>query len=308
MHKYILIQNLDPTAWEFYKKALAAFWTTSELDLSSDKYHWTNTLTPDEKHYITHCLAFFAASDGIVNENLAMHMYNLVDCPVKKAFYTAQLLIETIHAESYSLFITTLCPNDKIFENLDKFPFVVKKAQWALNWIGQDATLQERLVAFAAVEGIFFSGSFCAIYWLKKRNLMHGLCHANELISRDEGLHCDFACYVYSTLQDPLDSNVVHRIIREAVEIEREFVTDALPVKLLDMNVELMCDYIECCADRLLIALGYKGIFGKSNPFPWMEMISLEGKTSFFEKRPSQYQRVGVKSSQERIIDWNEEI
>jgi ribonucleoside-diphosphate reductase beta chain len=265
--------------------------------LTQDLDDWKN-LTDGERHFISHVLAFFAASDGIVNENLAENFIREVQYPEAKCFYGFQIMIENIHSETYSLLIDTLIKDpaekDRMFHALDLIDCVQKKGKWALRWIQSD-NFAERLVAFAAVEGIFFSGSFCSIFWLKKRGLMPGLSFSNELISRDEGLHCDFACLLYNKhIQNKLSASRITEIIRDAVEIEKEFVTDALPVALIGMNADLMSQYIEFVADRLLTELGAGKIYNASNPFPFMEMISLEGKTNFFEKRVSEYQKAGV--------------
>lgn len=292
--RFVLFPIVHHNIWDMYKKHMACFWTVAEIDLSTDVVHWNNKLTHDEKHFISHVLAFFAASDGIVNENLVLHFMHEVQIPEARAFYGFQIAMENVHAETYSLLIDTLVRDSvekmRLFDAIETMPCVARKARWALQWIeNKDATFAQRLVAFAAVEGIFFSGSFCAIYWLKKRNLMPGLCFSNELIARDEGLHADFACLLYGMLQERLTKETVEPIIRDAVTIEREFVTTALSVSLIGMNAPLMCRYIEFCADRLLVALGYSKVYGTTNPFPWMELISLQGKTNFFEKRVSEY-------------------
>ncbi len=280
-----------------YKKAEASFWTAEEIDLSHDRTDWEK-MTANERHFISHILAFFAASDGIVNENLAMRFSNEVQIPEARCFYGFQIAIENIHAETYSLLIDTYIKNAKekehLFNAIETVPCVKKKADWALKWIDSTDSFAARLIAFAAVEGIFFSGSFCSIFWLKKRGLMPGLTFSNELISRDEGLHCDFACLLYSMLQNKLPEMTVKKIIQDAVEIEKEFVTDALPVDLIGMNSKMMAQYIEFVADRLITTLGYSKIYGTVNPFDWMELISLQGKTNFFEKRVGDYQKSGV--------------
>jgi ribonucleoside-diphosphate reductase beta chain len=303
--RFVLFPISHQDIWQMYKKAEASFWTAEEIDLSSDLYDWEHRLNEDEKHFIKHVLAFFAASDGIVNENLAVNFMNEVQYPEARCFYGFQIMIENIHSETYSLLIDTYIKNPQekhqLFHALDTIPCVTQKGQWALRWISQ-GSFAERLVAFAAVEGIFFSGSFCSIFWLKKRGLMPGLSFANELISRDEGLHCDFACLLYSQLVRPLPESTVHAIIQHAVEIEKEFVVSALPVKLIGMNADLMCQYIEFVADRLLVALGCAKIYQASNPFDFMELISLQGKTNFFERRVSEYQKSGVMSSKEEHV------
>ncbi|KAK9843304.1 hypothetical protein WJX74_010084 [Apatococcus lobatus] len=289
--------------WTMYKKAEASFWTAEEVDLSSDYAHWQK-LTPDERHFVSHILAFFAASDGIVLENLGVRFLQEIQVPEARAFYGFQIAVENIHSEMYSLLLETYIkdPQEKyhLFHAIDTIPAVKRKAQWALKWIGSSGTFAERVVAFAAVEGIFFSGSFCSIFWLKKRGLMPGLTFSNELISRDEGLHCDFACLLYSLLRNPLPVERVAAIIAEAVDIEKEFLTDALPCELIGMNAGLMGDYIHFVADRLLVALGCEKVYNSSNPFDWMELLSLQGKTNFFEKRVGDYQKAGVMAGLEK--------
>ena len=287
--------------WSYYKKAEASFWTAEEIDLGQDLKDWA-TLTRDERHFIKHVLAFFAASDGIVNENLAENFVSEVQYTEAKFFYGFQIAIENIHSETYSLLIDTYVKDvkekDGLFNALETMDCVKKKGDWALRWIDK-GNFAERLVAFAAVEGIFFSGSFCSIFWLKKRGLMPGLTFSNELISRDEGLHCDFACLLYNNhLNNKLSEEAIQTIISDAVTIEKEFVTDALPVRLIGMNAELMRQYIEFVADRLLMELNCSKIYHSTNPFDFMEMISLQGKTNFFEKRVGEYQKAGVLNSE----------
>lgn len=295
--RFVLFPIVHNDIWQYYKKAEASFWTAEEIDLSQDLKDWAN-LNDGERHFISHVLAFFAASDGIVNENLAENFVSEVQYTEAKFFYGFQIAIENIHSETYSLLIDTYIKDaktkDMLFHAIDTMDCVKKKADWALRWIS-DGNFAERLVAFAAVEGIFFSGSFCSIFWLKKRGLMPGLSFSNELISRDEGLHCDFACHLYTKhLINKLPVETVTSIIRDAVTIEKEFVVDALPVSLIGMNSELMCQYIEFVADRLLGELGCPKIYNTANPFDFMEMISLQGKTNFFEKRVAEYQKAGV--------------
>ncbi len=290
------IQHND--IWSFYKKHEASFWTAEEIDLHADLVDWATKLNDDERYFIKHVLAFFAASDGIVNENLAENFLHEVQYTEARFFYGFQISMENIHSETYSLLIDTLIKDpfekDKLFHAVDTMDCVKKKADWALSWISQGG-FAERLVAFAAVEGIFFSGSFCSIFWLKKRGLMPGLSFSNELISRDEGLHCDFACLLYTKhLINKLSKKTVEKIITDAVAIEKEFVTDALPVNLIGMNAKLMQQYIEFVADRLLVELGNDKVYHATNPFDFMEMISLQGKTNFFEKRVGEYQKAGV--------------
>ncbi|KAJ7541105.1 hypothetical protein O6H91_10G046300 [Diphasiastrum complanatum] len=286
-----------PAVWEMYKKAEASFWTAEEVDLSQDYKHWEN-LSDNEKHFVSHVLAFFAASDGIVLENLAVRFMKEIQIPEARAFYGFQIAIENIHSEMYSLLLETYIKDQKekcrLFSAIDTIPCVAKKADWALQWIGSSKSFAERILAFACVEGIFFSGSFCAIFWLKKRGLMPGLTFSNELISRDEGLHCDFACLLYSLLNKKLDEEKVHQIVCDAVEIEREFVCEALSCDLVGMNKVLMSQYIDFVADRLLVAIGYRKFYNVQNPFDWMELISLQGKTNFFEKRVGEYQKASV--------------
>ena len=290
------IQHND--IWQFYKNAEASFWTAEEVDLSPDLHDWQNKLNDNERFFISRVLAFFAASDGIVNENLAINFLQEVQYPEARCFYGFQIMIENIHSEMYSLLIDTYVKDpaekDYLLRAIETIPCVTKKAKWALRWITK-GSFAERLIAFAAVEGIFFSGSFCSIFWLKKRGLMPGLTFSNELISRDEGLHCDFACLLYvNHLQNKLSEETIREIIVDAVAIEKEFVTDALPVKLIGMNAELMCQYIEFVADRLLVALGCNKVWNATNPFDFMELISLQGKTNFFERRVGEYQKTGV--------------
>merc|ERR1712216_279570 len=289
-----------PAVWEMYKKAEASFRTAEEVDLSDDMKHWEG-LTKDEKHFITHVLAFFAASDGIVLENLGIRFMGEVQIPEARAFYGFQIAIENIHSEMYSLLIDQYVKDpkekDHLFRAIETIPCVKKKADWALKWIDSSESFGERLLAFACIEGIFFSGSFCSIYWLKKRGLMPGLTFSNELISRDEGLHRDFACLLYSYLNNKPDTSIVRQIVTEAVEIEKEFVCDALPVSLVGMNKELMSDYVEFVADHLLGQLGMEKEYNATNPFDWMELISLQGKTNFFEKRVGEYQKSGFMNS-----------
>lgn len=297
-NRFVLFPIEHHDIWEFYKKQEASFWTAEEIDLSTDITHWENKLTDNERYFIKHILAFFAASDGIVNENLAENFVSEVQYTEAKFFYGFQIAMENIHSETYSLLIDTLIKDSKdkanLFNAIETLDCVKKKADWALNWI-ENGSFAERLVAFAAVEGIFFSGSFCSIFWLKKRGLMPGLSFSNELISRDEGLHCDFACLLYNNhLINKLPVETVQKIITHAVEIEKEFILDALPVALIGMNSELMSQYIEFVADRLLVELGSPKVYNATNPFDFMEMISIQGKTNFFERRVSEYQKAGV--------------
>lgn len=288
-----------------YKKAEASFWTAEEIDLSKDLHDWNNRMNDDERYFVSHVLAFFAASDGIVNENLVQRFSNEVQAPEARCFYGFQIMMENIHAETYSLLIDTYIKDVKqrnyLFDAIETIPCIKKKADWAIKWIEDtESTFAQRLVAFAAVEGIFFSGSFASIFWLKKRGLMPGLSFSNELISRDEGLHTDFACLLFSHLRNRPSKKAVEDIITEAVEIECEFLTDALPVALLGMNAKLMTQYIEFVADRLLLALGNDKSYNSTNPFDFMESISLAGKTNFFEKRVGDYQKAGVMASTQK--------
>merc|ERR1740133_571312 len=298
--RWVMFPIQYPEVWEMYKKHEASFWTAEEIDLSSDLKDW-ETLSESEQHFIKHILAFFAASDGIVLENLGSQFMTEVQIPEARAFYGFQMAMENIHSETYSLlieqYIRDPSEKEKIFDAIHTMPAVAEKAQWAVQWMQHDNSFAERIVAFACVEGILFSGSFCAIYWLKKRGLMPGLTFSNELISRDEGLHTEFACLLYGMLDHKLPEDVVHGIVRGAVEAERHFICDALSCDLIGMNSELMTRYIEFVADRLLTALGHSKLFGATNPFDWMELISLQGKTNFFEKRVGEYQKAGVMTS-----------
>ncbi|KAL4904832.1 hypothetical protein BDW74DRAFT_22370 [Aspergillus multicolor] len=310
-HRFVLFPIKYHEIWQMYKKAEASFWTAEEIDLSKDLHDWNNRLNEDERYFISHVLAFFAASDGIVNENLLERFSGEVQIPEARCFYGFQIMIENIHAETYSLLIDTYIKEPKqrtyLFDAIDTIPCIRKKADWAIKWIqDKESTFAQRLVAFAAVEGIFFSGSFASIFWLKKRGLMPGLTFSNELISRDEGLHTDFACLLFSHLNWRPSKKVVEDIIVEAVAIEKEFLTDALPVALLGMNAKLMCQYIEFVADRLLVALGNQKYFNASNPFDFMETISLAGKTNFFEKRVGDYQKAGVMASTKKDTKQDE--
>jgi len=290
MQKYTMfpIEQLD--VWDMYKRQVDCFWRAEEVDLSKDKAHWEN-LTNDERHFITMVLAFFASSDGIVLENLALRFMKDVETSEAKAFYGFQIAMENIHSEMYSLLIDSYLEGDKkasVFNAIREYPCVQKKAEWALKWISDDSPYPVRLIAFAIVEGIFFSGAFCSIYWLKTRGVMPGLTFSNELISRDEALHTDFAALLYSKgSKIPLEN--FRTILKDAVAIEKEFITESLPCRLVGMNASSMGDYIEFVADRLSLQLGYPKLYNKSNPFSFMEMISIEGKTNFFEKRVGEY-------------------
>lgn len=301
-NRFVLFPIQYHEIWQMYKKHEASFWTAEEIDLSKDLHDWNNKLNDDEKYFISHVLAFFAASDGIVNENLLERFSAEVQVPEARCFYGFQIMMENIHAETYSLLIDTYikeaAQRHHLFNAIETIPAIAKKADWAIHWIqDKEATFAQRLVAFAAVEGIFFSGSFASIFWLKKRGLMPGLTFSNELISRDEGLHTDFACLLFSHLKHRPSKQRVQDIITDAVTIEQEFLTDALPCALLGMNAALMKQYIEFVADRLLVALGNEKVYKSTNPFDFMENISLGGKTNFFEKRVGDYQKAGVMAS-----------
>ncbi|MEP7196593.1 MAG: ribonucleotide-diphosphate reductase subunit beta [Saprospiraceae bacterium] len=312
-NRFVLFPIQHNDIWQLYKQSEANIWTAEEIDLVPDLVDWANKLNDNERHFIKHVLAFFAASDGIVNENLAENMLRSVQYTEAKFFYGFQIMMENIHSETYSLLIDTYIKDNEeknfLFNAIDNLPCVRKKADWALRWISQGSFV-EQLLAFAAVEGIFFSGSFCSIFWLKKRGLMPGLSFSNELISRDEGMHCDFACLLYNQhIQNKLPMEKVQQLISEAVEIEKEFVTDAIPVALIGMNAELMCQYIEFIADRLLTSLGCNKIYNKENPFDWMDLISIQGKTNFFEKKVGEYQKAGVNQTAEsKIFTLTEEF
>lgn len=303
--RFVIFPIEYPDIWVMYKKAEASFWTAEEVDLSHDFLDW-DKLTCDEKHFISHVLAFFAASDGIVNENLVERFSKEVQIAEARCFYGFQIAIENVHSEMYSLLIDTYIKDkgekEKLFNAIETLPCVKKKADWALSWISSaKASFGERIIAFAAVEGIFFSGSFAAIFWLKKRGLMPGLTFSNELISRDEGLHCDFACVMFNYLNHKPSEKRISQIISDAVAVEQEFLTEALPVALIGMNNKLMKQYIEFVADRLLVELNCEKMYRVENPFDFMEHISLEGKTNFFEKKVGEYQKAGVMSKKEDV-------
>jgi ribonucleoside-diphosphate reductase subunit M2 len=306
--RFVLFPIKYHEIWQMYKKAEASFWTAEEIDLSKDMHDWNNRLTDDEQYFISHILAFFAASDGIVNENLVERFSGEVQVPEARCFYGFQIMMENIHSETYSLLIDTYIKEQAqrtyLFNAIDTIPCIRKKADWAIRWIeDKESSFAQRLVAFAAVEGIFFSGAFASIFWLKKRGLMPGLTFSNELISRDEGLHTDFACLLFSHLNNRPSKQLVEDIITDAVKIEQEFLTEALPCALLGMNSNLMKQYIEFVADRLLVALGNEKVYKSTNPFDFMENISLGGKTNFFEKRVGDYQKAGVMASTKKNAD-----
>lgn len=299
--RFSLFPIEHPDLWSMYKQHVASFWTADEIDLSADLTDWHDKLSSQERHFISMVLAFFAGADGIVVENLAERFCRDITVPEARCFYGFQMAMESIHQETYCLlidtYITDINDRERLFTAHTSVPSVKRKATWAQRYIESNDSFAERLVAFAAVEGIFFAGSFCAIFWLKKRGLMPGLTFSNELISRDEGLHCTFACQLYNKLENKLPQDVIHRVIGEAVEVEKAFICDALPVSLIGMNANLMRQYIEFVADRLIRDLGYRPLYGTKNPFDWMDMISLEGKTNFFEKRVAEYQKSGVMAS-----------
>ena len=302
-NRFVIFPIKHHDIWEFYKSMEASFWTAEEIDLSQDLNDWNNKLSDEERYFVKHILAFFAASDGIVNENLAENFVNEVQYAEAKFFYGFQIMMENIHSETYSLLIDTYVKDeaekDELFNALEVFPAIKKKADWALKWIESDS-FAERLIAFAAVEGIFFSGAFCSIYWLKKRGLMPGLTFSNELISRDEGVHCDFAVHLHNHhLVNKVSKERIREIIVDALNIEREFITESLPVSLIGMNAVLMTQYLEFVADRLLVELGCEREYNTSNPFDFMDMISLQGKTNFFEKKVAEYQKAGVMNTDE---------
>ena len=299
--RFVIFPIQHDDIWQWYKKQEASFWTAEEIDLHQDVVDWKK-LNDDERYFLKHILAFFAASDGIVNENLAENFVNEVQYSEAKFFYGFQIMMENIHSEMYSLLIDTLVDSDsekdELFNAIERFPAIKKKADWALRWI-ESESFAERLIAFAAVEGIFFSGAFCSIFWMKKRGLLPGLATSNEFISRDEGLHRDFACHLHNThLVNKVPVERITQIIVEALDIEREFITESLPVNLIGMNAKLMAEYLEFVTDHLLETLNCPKVYNTPNPFDFMDMISLEGKTNFFEKRVSEYKKAGVGEEQ----------
>ena len=305
--RFVLFPITHNDIWKYYKQQEASFWTAEEIDLQQDVSDWVNKLNDDERHSVKHVLAFFAASDGIVNENLAENFINDVQYTEAKFFYGFQIAMENIHSETYSLLIDSLIKDteeqDRLFNAIETIPAIQKKAEWALKWIDSES-FAERLIAFAAVEGIFFSGSFCSIFWLKKRGLMPGLTFSNELISRDEGLHCDFACHLYNEhIENKLPEGRIEEIILSALEIEKEFILEALPVRLIGMNADLMEQYLEFVTDRLLDSLNIEKKFNTENPFDFMQNIALQGKTNFFEKRVAEYQKAGVNTEGDEDLD-----
>jgi len=306
--RFVLFPIEHHDIWKLYKQQETCFWTAEEIDLKDDIYDWENKLNEDEQHFVKHVLAFFAASDGIVNENLAMNFVNEVQYTEAKMFYGFQIMMENIHSETYSLLIDTYIKDkqeqNKLFNAIETIPAIKKKAEWAIKWINSNSFV-ERLIAFAAVEGVFFSGSFCSIFWLKKRGLMPGLTFSNELISRDEGMHCDFACHLYNQhINNKLSEEKIREIICGALEVEKEFILEALPVRLIGMNSDLMSQYLEFVADRLLVSLNCSKVYNVENPFDFMQNIALQGKTNFFEKRVAEYQKAGVNTNNS-IEDMN---
>ena len=302
-NRFVIFPIEHPDLWDLYKKQQACIWTAEEIDLSQDLNDWRNILNEDEKYFVKNILAFFAASDGIVNENLAENFVKEVQYSEAKFFYGFQIMMENIHSETYSLLIDTYIQEQEeknmLFKAIDTIPAVKKKAEWALKWI-ESPHFQERLIAFAAVEGIFFSGSFCSIFWLKKRGLMPGLSFSNELISRDEGMHCDFAVHLHNNhIINKVSPDRIKEILTSALEIEKEFITESLPVRLIGMNSELMIQYLEFVTDRLLVDLGCSRVYNSENPFDFMANIALQGKTNFFEKRVSEYQKAGIMNKNE---------
>ncbi|WP_124979376.1 ribonucleotide-diphosphate reductase subunit beta [Nonlabens xiamenensis] len=300
-NRFVIFPIQHHDIWEWYKKQQACIWTAEEIDLHVDITDWENSLNSDERYFIKHILAFFAASDGIVNENLAENFVNEVQYSEAKFFYGFQIMMENIHSETYSLLIDTYVKDDKekdkLFKAIENFPAIKKKAEWALKWV-ESPSFAERLIAFAAVEGIFFSGAFCSIFWLKKRGLMPGLTFSNELISRDEGMHCDFAVHLHNKhLVNKVSKERIKEIIVDALDIEREFITESLPASLIGMNAKLMTQYLEFVTDRLLVELECEPVYNVTNPFDFMDMINLQGKTNFFEKRVGEYQKAGVMNS-----------
>jgi ribonucleoside-diphosphate reductase beta chain len=306
--RFVLFPIEHNDIWKFYKQQEACFWTAEEIDLAQDIQDWDNKLNDDEKHFVKHILAFFAASDGIVNENIALNFVNEVQYTEAKMFYGFQIMMENIHSETYSLLIDSYIKDKQeqlnLFNAIETIPAIKKKAEWALRWI-ENGTFTERLIAFAAVEGIFFSGSFCSIFWLKKRGLMPGLTFSNELISRDEGMHCDFACHLFNNhIENKLSETQIKEIIVSALAIEKEFILEALPVRLIGMNADLMSQYLEFVTDRLLMALGCSKVYNSENPFDFMQNIALQGKTNFFEKRVAEYQKAGVNNKSDESIEY----
>ena len=311
-NRFVIFPIQHHDIWDWYKKQQASFWTAEEIDLEQDVKDWEQKLNDDERYFIKHILAFFAASDGIVNENLAENFISEVQYTEAKFFYGFQIMMENIHSEVYSLLIDTYIKNeeekDELFRAIEVFPAIAKKADWALRWIESDS-FAERLIAFSAVEGIFFSGAFCSIFWMKKRGLLPGLTFSNELINRDEGLHADFAVHLHQYhIVNKVPKERITQILVDALNIEREFITESLPVSLIGMNAKLMTQYLEFVTDRLLVEYGCDKVYNTTNPFDFMEMISLEGKTNFFEKRVSEYQKAGVKTGGTGTISFDDDF
>lgn len=309
-NRYVLFPIKYHDFWKAYKETLSVVWTVEEIDLSNDYRDWVK-LNENQQHFIKYILAFFAGSDGIVLENLGIRFFQEMQVPEAKCFYGFQIAMENVHSETYSLLIDTYIKDDVekdfLFNAIDNIPCIKKKGDWAIKWINDaESCFAQRLIAFAAVEGIFFSGAFCAIYWLKDLKLMPGLTFSNELISRDESYHTLFAVMVYKRLKHKLDESIIHNIIKEAVEIEKEFIIDAIPCSMIGMNSQLMSEYIEFCADRLVVQLGYQKIYNSKNPFDFMERISLNGKTNFFEKRVGEYSKAGVSNNQKKTFSLNQ--
>jgi len=310
-NRFVMFPIQHQDIWEMYKKQVDCFWRAEEIDLSKDLTHW-ESLNADEKHFVSMILAFFAASDGIVLENLAVRFMSDVQVSEARAFYGFQIAMENIHSQTYSLLIETYIKNEdekmKLFQAIDNYPCIKKKSDWAQKWIKDNRSgFATRLVAFACVEGIFFSGAFCSIFWLKKRGLMPGLTFSNELISRDEALHCEFAILLYNKLVKKMPKNKIHELIKEAVDIETEFICEALPCRLIGMNSKMMTQYIQFVADRLCLQLGYDKLYDVTNPFDFMELISLEGKTNFFERVVSDYS-LANKTVDENTFEFNEDF
>jgi ribonucleoside-diphosphate reductase beta chain len=304
--RFVLFPIKYNDIYKLYKESLGSFWTVEECDLTQDIIHWKNVLTDNERFFLKNILAFFASSDGIVNENLALNFYNEIQIPEARNLYATQLMIEAVHSELYSLLIDTYISDEKeknkLFNSIETNPIVKKKADWALRWVNSDSSFAERILAFGVIEGVFFSGSFCAIFWLKTRGLMPGLSLSNQFISRDEALHCRTCVLLYSKLSQKLPENIVHALFKEAYLIEREFITESIPVSLIGMNAELMIKYIEFVVDYWLVELGYAKLFNSKNPFAFMDYIALENKTSFFEARVSNYSKAGSATTSDKMV------
>jgi ribonucleoside-diphosphate reductase subunit M2 len=309
-NRFVLYPIQYQDIWKMYKTAVGSFWQVEEIDFSKDIDDWNNKLNENERNFIENILAFFAASDGLVDENLITRFYQDVKVPEAKAFYAFQIAAETIHSETYSLMLNSFVKDptkrDKLFNGIHTIPGIRKKAEWSMKWIEHpDAPFSLRLLAFAIIEGVFFQSAFASIYWLKERNIMNGLCSSNVLISRDESLHVEFAILLYSTLKNKQDQSTVHEVIKEAVEIETEFITESIPCSLLGMNNTLMSEYVQFVADRLAVQLGYDKIYDAKNPFPFMERMSLENKDNFFETRSLDYSKANIGQTQSNIFDFS---